>query len=335
MVLRSPGSMVAASGAASVMACNRRTAWWAIARSIWMAFSALPAGVARTRPPVTQERVVYVHIPKTSGTSVIASLALARANFCFVDTTGLTVEVKRRHFGMRTCRIASVVIMERAWAARPIPPGLPAFPSSYLKPAERVLALALVREPASWLSSTVMQLCCATPDCTKLKPRATGAVAPCAPVRALLSGNATPSDALTFQRGLDAWLGSSVKYYYRNPSIQSQMLGGVIDRAPNYLVCAMDQRARVLAALSAVTGRHVVDVHKRANSHAFGTAQGHLPLTAAHLSTLQADMALWARLRSASTGCVYNLTSARYSHALAPVLGMPAASRRDQSQSLR
>jgi len=181
-------------------------------------------------------KVLYVHVPKTAGESLIYASANASANVCTYGT-----HLPRDEFPFELCTCYSNCSEESDFAI--IEPGPDRYFDSYKNQTlmagwHKPVWVSLIREPEDWFYSAVGQWCAGGGEDT----------APCQPEANLSTLLAT------------GWFDKNaseppVKYYFHGGNLQVRALGKIA-KQPNYIVCAMPKRNVLIHMISALLAGH-------------------------------------------------------------------------------
>ena len=282
--------------------------------SAWLA-QWLAAAVDRPHTPQLPHcrDIEVLHIPKTSGISLIFSLAELNASFCFTETggSGGLISPRGRHLPGNSCRACppNHILSPSASGPAGASAGAAASPplerigvherhfGSAARGRDETLYLAIVREPESWLRSAIAQECNTEYD-----------------GRGRLYRHSIECQTQDF---LPWYTRAGSKFYFANANLQAHMLGNIW-QAPNYVVCALEQQWRVAALLGHAVGLERPLPALRANTAATKpwslskNGDGAFNFSRyAHM--YQADTALYHHVASAPGGCLHRLTLPRWS----------------------
>ena len=248
-------------------------------------------------------RIAYIHIPKTGGVSMMASLKAANVSTCNAGTAlelpldgSIWPEALDRPCGCHSIGPTCVAASDAAVAEEPHAEMRDWLAQANWTRSTSVWA-ATVRRPRDWFYSAVGQWCRNGRDGSPVPEEADNGAQP----ECLADANISTLLDNGWFRGPDC--PGRVKYYFKDPSLQSQMLDGVFGE-PNWVLCSIEAREEMYAVLDGL----LADQPMLQDAHVIEGAWSKLddfrrsvPWEAVK-SFYEADDALYARV--AAAGCI-------------------------------
>ena len=241
-------------------------------------------------------RVEVIHIPKTSGQSIIAALDSANVPFCYTETycSGLNpMPGVKRPCGCRPCHAPypeAIGVHERRFGV--VDGG-----------HAQTLYVSIVRDPTSWLRSAVSHVCV---TCPMLLECRTGNI----------SAWYTPRDQMKRAKLCGQWRHAAREFYeqltwFHTSNIQSRFLDGVY-KANNWVICTIESRRAILELLAAAAdpGNNILAAENTSRGvlsdkhHVLSANFTEALAGGAYAHLYREDAALYKRVAASPGGCI-------------------------------